>query len=168
MKRRHSEFLDVFHSHPLILIAKWLVMVLLVICITGLIFIILPREITFYLLFAMFVVLVFFGLLLSSYTHWRVNTDIVTKENLVCIRFHGLFHFSIEEYAIWEMHSIDVRMEGFFQNVFSYGNVLISGDIVNDDLTENIVLKNIGHVHRLVEVLHQQMETLRKDIRRES
>lgn len=143
-----------YRSHVLMLIGKWLVIVFLAACFLLAVSPSLPAAPLDFVLLIGSAFLIFGGLLVTSFTHWRVNTDLITHDRLICVRLHGIFHYSVDSIPLRKVHSIDFRQEGLLQNLFGYGNIYIASELYNE-AEKNIVLRNIARFEEPVEQLRQ-------------
>ena len=151
---RDEDIVGIFRSHPLMFIGRWVIILSVTntIAFTSLFFV--ERELLHIILFGVFLVLFLTGLLVSSFTHWWVNTDIITRTKLVCVRYHGLFRFSVDELALHNIQAIDIRQEGVLQNLFGFGDVELSSEVTG---SEKIILRNVCNLDRLVHLLHGEV-----------
>ncbi len=147
-----DNIVGIFRSHPLMFIGKWVVIFSVTNTTAFISLFFLNREVQDIILFGITMLLMLGALLISSFTHWWVNTDIITTEKLICIRYHGLFRYSIDEFALHSIQAIDVRQHGVLQNLFGFGNVELSSEVTGG---AKIILKNISNIDHLVHLLRR-------------
>lgn len=111
------------------------------------------------MLFLLWTILITFGVFVSSYIHWKLNIDVVTKEKLICLRFHGLFDFSLEELSLSQVKSINLNQKGLLQNIFCYGYINIASEFHEEGQHENVlVLKNIWPAEKVLNTIKEQVD----------
>jgi hypothetical protein len=114
------------------------------------------------LLILLWIVLITIGTFISSYIHWKLNIDVVTKEKLICVRFHGLFNFSLEELSLSQVKSINLKQKGVLQNIFSYGNIYIASEFHEEQSQENVlILKNVWPAEKVLSTIKRQVDIFR-------
>lgn len=138
------------------LLGKWLMILIVTNTLAVIALLILDRSPLDILLFAGLLLLIISAAFVSTFTHWWVNTDILTTDKLICVRYHGLFRFSVDELALEDIRAIDIRQDGILQNLFGYGNVELSSELTGNP---KIMLKNICNVDRLSRLLRQNTRT---------
>jgi hypothetical protein len=155
-EEKSGEIHAVFVSHPMMLIFKWSVILGLWLVSLAFLLMIVPDMFVIRTVFFLTMIVGLSAMLISVFIHWSVNTDILTDRQLISVHFHGLFHYSLEEIELSNVHSIDVRQEGILPNIFNYGDLLISSEIFGKNTQHDIILKNIAHINDVAKKVKKQ------------
>ncbi len=91
------------------------------------------------------------AVLIIGIVDYYLDIYIVTSERVVIINQEGLFHRQISELHIHQVQDVSAQVEGFFQTIFHFGNVIIQTAAEN----ENFIFNSIPHPYRIAQEISQ-------------